>query len=198
MPRKLYEPQIWSQAAPIAEFTCPIASQCKDGLPTFLPNEPGYVKHLDPYISTSQLIHCDFSLDQQNGVARKNVITFWDTLGLAKNRGFGPKKLEPYGSYFHQGQVVTHRVHPKTAPSVPFFGRNSTYESNYDFVATNLMYREHEVNYPAVYKPIENLSYSTEQSHVGTGWPVRGELNIGTVRGTCWSTNFNFNLLFGK
>lgn len=49
-------------------------------------------RYLDPYSTTSELTYIPYTKDAQNGVAKKDIITYYDVLGLPKGpRGFGPR-----------------------------------------------------------------------------------------------------------
>lgn len=56
----------------------------RDEQPAIRPEEKGFYRWLDPYLSTSRGTHVPFTKDQQDGVARKDIITFYDIANYPK------------------------------------------------------------------------------------------------------------------
>lgn len=189
-PGEIRTPSAVPQKSPVEESGCPVRALGREEFPSVPANEPGYSKHLDIFVSTTQLGHPRFTLNQQNGVARKDIRTFYDTNGTPKCRGFGPKATMPIGAYFHRNKTEEDRVRQKSICRVPYFGKKSEYNAKYDHVLTNLMHVREEIQFP----PIIQISkfdvlaapamYCTENCHIGTGWPVKASVNTGRVKGT--------------
>lgn len=60
----------------------------RDEQPAIRPELKGYWKWMDPYLTTSRVTHCPFTKDQQDGVARKDIVTFYDAANLPKVKRF--------------------------------------------------------------------------------------------------------------
>lgn len=91
-------------------------------------NEQGDVKYLDPFVSTTTMDHTLFTEEMQNGVAKKDAITFWDWMQYPKTqRGFGLKdyphkeckKILPMYDKSKFLNVITDRELPKRMKFVP-------------------------------------------------------------------------------
>lgn len=54
----------------------------RDLQPAVYPEEKGFWKWLDIYLTTNRASHVPFTLDQQNGLARKDIVTFYDASGV--------------------------------------------------------------------------------------------------------------------
>lgn len=50
----------------------------KDFQPFFPPEEANFVKYMDPYLTTNREYHYPFTLNQWNGIAKKNSLTNYD------------------------------------------------------------------------------------------------------------------------
>lgn len=48
-------------------------------------------RYMDPYCTTSMLGHPQHSVEQQNGIGRKDYITLWDWFEIPKGKGYGLK-----------------------------------------------------------------------------------------------------------
>lgn len=54
----------------------------RDVQPAIHPEEMGFWKLLDPYMTTNRMVHVPFTVEQQNGIARKDIVTFYDTTNI--------------------------------------------------------------------------------------------------------------------
>lgn len=52
-------------------------------------HRPGHYKYMDPYATTNMLAHPQHSVEQQNGIGRKDCVTLWDWFEYPKGKGYG-------------------------------------------------------------------------------------------------------------
>lgn len=99
-----------------------------------------YSRYLDPYASTSELSYIPYTKDDQNGIAKKDIITFYDLLSGPKGaRGSGPRvKTHVKADTFKpvQDKAVFknkcyQRIVPFTMFRVPNSGMTTEIKSNY-------------------------------------------------------------------
>lgn len=48
------------------------------------PQLPGYYRHMDPYVSTNRADFVHFTREQQDGIGRKDIVTFYDASNIPK------------------------------------------------------------------------------------------------------------------
>ena len=56
----------------------------KDRQPPLLLESPGAYKHIDPYVTTNKLTHVPFTNHQLNGIAKKDVVTFYNSSNIGE------------------------------------------------------------------------------------------------------------------
>lgn len=92
---------------------------------------------MDPYCTTSMLGYPQHSVDQQNGIGRKDHTTLWDWLEFPKGRGFGLKfyPVKQIGSrwplYGRGRKHFTNQIIPLAKDAVPHNGIKSENQAAY-------------------------------------------------------------------
>lgn len=157
-------------------------------------NSASMAKHLDIFVSTSKLAYPRFTEDQQNGVARKDIRTFYDTKGTPKCRGFGPRKTTSIGSYFNRDKTEPDRIRMSSGfCRIPYLGKSSEYKTRFGTPRSEMRingYNDQQIRFPTIFPttPFDVLStpamYCTENCHIGTGWPLRASIYLGKIKET--------------
>lgn len=90
---------------------------------------------MDPFCTTSMLDYPQHSVEQQNGIARKDHTTLWDWLEFPKGRGFGlkfyPVKQMSARWPTHGRKRPTNEIIPIDKQAVPHNGMKSESQSAY-------------------------------------------------------------------
>lgn len=102
-------------------------------------NQPGHAKYMDLFATTTMLDYPPRTIDQQNGIGRKDYITLYDWFELPKSKGFGlhfyPVKQrgfnEPIGDRMKFPLLVKDRIIPNTKDNVPHNGMRSEQRAEY-------------------------------------------------------------------
>ncbi|XP_031335631.1 uncharacterized protein LOC116165380 [Photinus pyralis] len=63
---------------------CEIRGLGRDEQPAIRPEEKGSWKLMDPYLTTSRSTYLPFTVNQQNGVAKKDIVTYYDASNFPK------------------------------------------------------------------------------------------------------------------
>lgn len=96
----------------------------RDPLLTIRANVPGHYKYMDPYATTNMLAHPQHSVDQQNGIGRKDCITLWDWLRVPKGHGYGLQTF-PTRDQHRPSEPMDGRTLPPLRQRVPHNGMRS-------------------------------------------------------------------------
>ncbi|XP_067004671.2 uncharacterized protein [Anabrus simplex] len=147
-------------------------------------------KHMDPYVTTTQLVHRPFTWRElSNIVNRKNIVTFYDYSGLPKVKGFGPRggyftgpdipvRKDPvYDSLIFKTGCKIKIVPPKTLP-VPNKGSRTETKDQFQSPHGRFCLHQWDVGvespHPSKWDPTSLPDpYVTEYQHIGSGRPVR-------------------------
>lgn len=93
------------------------------------------IRYMDPFCTTSMLDYPQHSVEQQNGIARKDHTTLWDWLEFPKGRGFGlkfyPNKQMSARWPTHGRKRPTNEIIPIDKQAVPHNGMKSESQSAY-------------------------------------------------------------------
>ncbi|KAK5647287.1 hypothetical protein RI129_002179 [Pyrocoelia pectoralis] len=179
---------------------CEIRALGRDEQPAIRPEEKGYLKLMDPYLTTTRASYLPFTVNQQNGVAKKDIITFYDTANYPKVKGFGPRNgpkidpLEPNRRVPMKDKIPFNKqpfernlfVLSKTVPN---FGKKSEMKANYAlqcFSDLSPYLYQCGVEFPCSLPKAsawQNMAppgmYCSEYCHIGSGWPVNSIVDYG-------------------
>lgn len=151
--------------------TCPLKLRSKDQF--IIPSqESSFQKLLDIYATTVQLTHTDFFGNQKNVISNN-----FNDKPVDKNRG-----LQKSYSQFNPQEKTLYRQFPRTFSRLPHSGNISTYKK--DYKQTFSCDSELDSDFPILCKLTKSDiftvpgMYSTENCHLGTGWPVRAAVGI--------------------
>lgn len=117
-------------------YRSPAASEQK-----IFAHQPGHYKYLDPYATTNMLAHPQHSVEQQNGIGRKDCVTLWDWFEYPKGKGYGlqfyPVKqrgpVEPMQDRLVFKLMMKDRLIPNERLPVPNNGMRSEQRTEYGF-----------------------------------------------------------------
>ncbi|KAF5274795.1 hypothetical protein FQR65_LT00378 [Abscondita terminalis] len=172
---------------------CKISALGRDEQPAVRPEQRGYWKLTDPYVSTTRATYVPFTINQQNGIAKKDIITYYDASNLPKGKGFGPQegpipgklvpskalpmrdprpfRRHPFNKYIHESEK-----------RVPNFGKTSETKASYvrqSFSEFLPYIFQPGVEFPdslAKSSPWQDLAppgmYCTEYCHIGSQMSV--------------------------
>ncbi|GJQ76566.1 hypothetical protein Trydic_g2263 [Trypoxylus dichotomus] len=182
------------QVYPPNDFAyCEIKSLGRDEQPTIRPEHSGYYRHMDPYVTTNRITHLPFTIDQQDGLSRKDIVTFYDASGFPRGgKGYGPKNSSELISRTQIGEMVDrtvfkskayNKILPRFMKRIPNYGMQSEYQRKY----TKQTYYD---SFPTIHSTLEDYDeslpkagpcqtlvapgmYCTDYCHIGSGWPVR-------------------------
>nr|CAD7441479.1 unnamed protein product [Timema bartmani] len=181
-PPKHVNPSL-GRVGPGLDANCQSRGLGRDEQPVILPQVGSIVRLMDPYISTTHLVHTPFSAQQLSGVAKKDAITFYNAEGSSiKN---GPVYDERVFT-----TKATNRTVPNLVPRVPHKGMETEHQAQYQLPLDDFYHCRWYAGvegFPAIPRasPWENLSspnmYCTEYCHLGTGWPVRAVVDPGAT-----------------
>lgn len=160
----------------------------------FVPDQ-GALKLNDIYLSTTNKNHRRFTKSEQNGIAKKNFATYWDSEGYPQVWGHGSKrkplaygiknlyKQSPACNSFCSTKKLACNTsyHPRVVPRVPFMGMRTT-TADVHSSRNHLMHKfnlycpidQQYLNTKAGVKEIMQVPhmYKTEYNMIGSGRPV--------------------------
>ncbi|XP_025830307.1 uncharacterized protein LOC112904447 isoform X2 [Agrilus planipennis] len=134
---------------------CEVKALGRDEQPKIRPEEKGYYKWLDPYMTTYASTHFPFTKEHWEGISKKDIITYYDIIKAPKAKGFGPKNP------------------PDISPMVP--SKKNYMQDNMPF---KLKIQERLVHVSP--KPVPHSGYRTTSSEVyvpPTNYPLWTYLN---------------------
>ncbi|XP_050498404.1 uncharacterized protein LOC126879433 [Diabrotica virgifera virgifera] len=159
------------------------------------PNEVGAWKYLDIYMTNNKLQFIPYN-EEQIAQAKSDLPTFYNTSGVYKKSerkvpmsATGNKSIYDKMVFKYQFPIKNLR---KAQARVPHSGMQSEHQGKYIYQTYSDMYPYtgesgqicHNFNSDA--GPWQNLCppgmYSTDYSHIGSGWPVRAVINAGEKR----------------
>ncbi|XP_069703651.1 uncharacterized protein [Periplaneta americana] len=164
---------------PVEHVTTPgLLSECKsrglgrDEQPAVPPSANSFAKHLDPYISTTHLVHSTVHRGHTSD-DRTDVTPIL------------PMRKEPIFDTSVFKTKATNRTVPKFMCRIPHKGKCSETQDKYVHPYHHTTWH-YDTKFPATVPAAslwETLSapnmYCTEYCHIGTGWPVRTAVHIG-------------------
>lgn len=190
--REVYPPEPYA--------TCEIRALGRDEQPAVRPEATGHWKLMDPYLTTTRATYVPFTVDQQNGVAKKDIVTFYGSSNFPKSKRSGsqngpisaslvPSKAVPMLDKVPFKKHPTDRRLHDIAKIVPNLGKTSEMKASYvpqSFSNMSPYLFQNGIEFP------ESLSkscawqdlaspgmYCTDYCHVGTGWPVNSIIDYG-------------------
>nr|CAD7405307.1 unnamed protein product [Timema cristinae] len=181
-PPKHVNPSL-GRVGPGLDANCQSRGLGRDEQPVILPQVGSIVRLMDPYISTTHLVHTPFSAQQLSGVAKKDAITFYNAEGSSIKKG-------PVYDERVFTTKATNRTVPNLVPKVPHKGMKTEHQAQYHLPLDDFYHCRWYAGvegFPAIPRasPWENLSspnmYCTEYCHLGTGWPVRAVVDPGAT-----------------
>lgn len=63
---------------------CAMRAFGRDEQPPLVPEQPGMMKNLDIYMTTSRADYIPYSVIQQRGIACKDIVTYYDSVGVPR------------------------------------------------------------------------------------------------------------------
>ncbi|KAK9695483.1 hypothetical protein QE152_g32538 [Popillia japonica] len=179
---------------------CEIRALGRDEQPPVRPEQCGYYRYMDPYMTTNRISYVPFTIDQQDGLSRKDIVTFYDASGYPRGgKGYGPKNCTEVEPLFRTqiGTMVDrtvfktktyNKILPRYMKRIPNYGMQSEYQGKY----TKQTYYD---SFPTIHATLENYDeslpragpwqtltvpgmYCSDYCHIGTGWPVRSVIEL--------------------
>ncbi|XP_017770114.1 PREDICTED: uncharacterized protein LOC108557912 [Nicrophorus vespilloides] len=170
---------------------CELRNYGKDEQPPLRPEENGFMKNCDIYFTTSRASFVPYDQIKQNGIAKKDIITFYDGSGVPRgSKGYGPKNDIHIGPFNARREPPILRkkklpLHSETIPHRSYLSEAKEEFCNQTYSVFHPYLFENGVDYKAVLADATAWQtmaapgmYCTESCHLGTGWPVRSVIEL--------------------
>ncbi|XP_065171486.1 uncharacterized protein [Atheta coriaria] len=165
---------------------CAMRAFGRDEQPPLVPEQPGMMKNLDIYMTTSRADYIPYSVIQQRGIACKDIVTYYDSVGVPRGgKGYGPKKDTKIEPIVKTKKAVYNRKWKKVQnplQTIPHRAFKSEYSENYQPSTKSEMEAYSNLSTVATFPSISHISpwqnicppgmYCTETCHIGTGYPI--------------------------
>ncbi|XP_022902170.1 uncharacterized protein [Onthophagus taurus] len=190
-----FSPPTYRQVFPPNPYAyCPIKALGRDESKPIPPELPGVYRHMDPYMTTARMSYIPFTINQQNGIARKDIVTYYDANNIPRaGKGYGPRNGPPIEPSYqspnfnmidkvtfktkHQGKFIPRGLKKLPNAGKSEYGSNYTFQTYYDsypFIMTPLVDWTDSLPKSSIWQDLSPPGmYCTEYCHIGKGWPVR-------------------------